>query len=469
MAIRTDADLRELYFTTSGVWPDNVVGDISAADLRAGVLDTYDTINDTITDSVQDSDFSADGLMARNGAGVYYTIPSGNFNTAYDHSQATGNPHSVTPEQIGAIPSGIVSGKGELLVGINANDVGVLASGVDTYVLTADSTEGTGLKWGSPGGITSHAATHTNGVDDIQDATSGQKGLMTTAYATKVDAIEAGAQVNVQSDWDALSTETSGILNKPTVPTVDDTAYNATSWNANTDAATKNAIRDKINAMDTSIGTAITHVSNNGSDHSYIDQDVTTAGSPTFDNLTATKDITANSGVLNSLKLDNINLNGNTISTTGNLLDVQGDIDVTGDLTTAGINWTSRVSAVDNNWYGVTYGDGLFVAIANSGTGNRVMTSPDGINWTSRTSATDNGWLGVTYGNGLFVAVVSTSTGNIVMTSGKKLENTISDNNIHQGDHTFTGDLVMTNLPTSDPLVAGALWNDSGTVKVSAG
>lgn len=25
------------------------------------------------------------------------------------------------------------------------------------------------------------------------------------------------------------------------------------------------------------------------------------------------------------------------------------------------------------------------------------------------------------------------------------------------------------NLPTSDPAVAGALWNDSGTVKVSAG
>ena len=34
----------------------------------------------------------------------------------------------------------------------------------------------------------------------------------------------------------------------------DDTAYNATSWNTNTDAATKNAIRDKIETMDTAIG-----------------------------------------------------------------------------------------------------------------------------------------------------------------------------------------------------------------------
>jgi hypothetical protein len=41
-----------------------------------------------------------------------------------------------------------------------------------------------------------------------------------------------------------------------------------------------------------------------------------------------------------------------------------------------GITWTSRNSAVGNNWISVTYGNGLFVAVAFSGTGNRVMTSP---------------------------------------------------------------------------------------------
>lgn len=35
---------------------------------------------------------------------------------------------------------------------------------------------------------------------------------------------------------------------------------------------------------------------------------------------------------------------------------------------------------------------------------------------------------------------------------------------------TFTGIVVsMANLPTSDPVVAGQLWNDTGTLKVSAG
>ena len=81
------------------------------------------------------------------------------------------------------------------------------------------------------------------------------------------------------------------------------------------------------------------------------------------------------------------------------------------------INWTIRTSAADNDWRSVCYGNGLFVAVATTGAGNRVMTSPDGINWTTRTSVADNTWYSVCYGNGLFVAVATTGTGNRVMTS----------------------------------------------------
>ena len=87
-----------------------------------------------------------------------------------------------------------------------------------------------------------------------------------------------------------------------------------------------------------------------------------------------------------------------------------------------GITWTLRTSAADNDWQSVTYGNGLFVAVAYSGTGNRVMTSPDGITWTLRTSAADNNWRSVTYGNGLFVAVAYSGTGNRVMTSRSIVE-----------------------------------------------
>ena len=41
-----------------------------------------------------------------------------------------------------------------------------------------------------------------------------------------------------------------------------------------------------------------------------------------------------------------------------------------------GRTWTLQQSAADNDWFDITYGNGLFVAVAGSGTGNRVMTAP---------------------------------------------------------------------------------------------
>jgi hypothetical protein len=68
-----------------------------------------------------------------------------------------------------------------------------------------------------------------------------------------------------------------------------------------------------------------------------------------------------------------------------------------------GITWTSRTSAADNNWGGVAYGNGQFVAVSFNGT-DRVMTSPDGITWTARSSSVANAWYGISYGKVLFVA-----------------------------------------------------------------
>lgn len=51
-----------------------------------------------------------------------------------------------------------------------------------------------------------------------------------------------------------------------------------------------------------------------------------------------------------------------------------------------------QLHAADSAWNSVTYGEGLFVAVATGG-GSRVMTSPDGINWTARSAAAANGWL----------------------------------------------------------------------------
>jgi hypothetical protein len=55
------------------------------------------------------------------------------------------------------------------------------------------------------------------------------------------------------------------------------------------------------------------------------------------------------------------------------------------------------------NWQYVTYGNGVFVAVAaNSAI---AATSPDVITWTQRALPASATWRSVTYGNGVFVAV----------------------------------------------------------------
>jgi len=70
----------------------------------------------------------------------------------------------------------------------------------------------------------------------------------TSAEASKLAGIAAGAEVNVNADWNAGSGDAQ-ILNKPTIPTVSDVAYDATTWDNNTDAPTKNAVRDKFESL----------------------------------------------------------------------------------------------------------------------------------------------------------------------------------------------------------------------------
>ena len=69
----------------------------------------------------------------------------------------------------------------------------------------------------------------------------------TSELNTKLAGIAAGAEVNVNADWNASSGDAQ-ILNKPTIPTISDTAYGS-SWNGDLGAASKNAIYDKIETI----------------------------------------------------------------------------------------------------------------------------------------------------------------------------------------------------------------------------
>ena len=85
-----------------------------------------------------------------------------------------------------------------------------------------------------------------------------------------------------------------------------------------------------------------------------------------------------------------------------------------------GVTWTAVAAAEANEWRSVAYGNGVWIAVANSGT-NRVMRSTDdGVNWTAVAATEANIWRTVAYGNGVWIAVASSGT-NRVMRSGEAL------------------------------------------------
>jgi hypothetical protein len=96
------------------------------------------------------------------------------------------------------------------------------------------------------------------------------------------------------------------------------------------------------------------------------------------------------------------------------------------------INWTSQVNPVDNNWTSICYSSNLnlFVAVSNTGTNDRIMTSSDGITWTSRNNPVDNNWTSICYSSelSLFVAVASSGTNDRIMTSSDGINWTTRNN-----------------------------------------
>jgi hypothetical protein len=70
-------------------------------------------------------------------------------------------------------------------------------------------------------------------------------------------------------------------------------------------------------------------------------------------------------------------------------------------------DWTESISGVEWNLRGVTYANGVFVAVGNGG---GILSSADGTNWTSHISGTEENLHNVAYGHSTFVAVGNAGT-----------------------------------------------------------
>ena len=93
-------------------------------------------------------------------------------------------------------------------------------------------------------------------------ATTSADGLMSSTDKTKLNGIETGAQVNVKPDWNAEAGAAAEILNKPSIPTVNNATLSITVGTASAVTFTANASEDKSvtipNAASASGGSAAT-------------------------------------------------------------------------------------------------------------------------------------------------------------------------------------------------------------------
>lgn len=73
---------------------------------------------------------------------------------------------------------------------------------------------------------------------------------------------------------------------------------------------------------------------------------------------------------------------------------------------TDAINWNYTTLPTTINWDSVCYGNGKFVATANSETSTNVgAISTDGITWNPMFFPINGNWVSITYGNGMFVVI----------------------------------------------------------------
>lgn len=110
-----------------------------------------------------------------------------------------------------------------------------------------------------------------------------------------------------------------------------DIAYDATTWNTNTDSATKNAIRDKVETMDTAIALNTAKNTNVSTDLSLGTLTATTIDVNSSDgtNVTLIEADTTNAGILGSDKWDEIVANTLKVTNATHTGDVTGDTTLT--------------------------------------------------------------------------------------------------------------------------------------------
>ena len=212
VAFTTDDVLRtiEISASFSGAGTGDVVGPNAATD---NAIARYDSTTGKL---IQDS-----GITIADGA-------SGTLSGTNTGDQSTFSTIAVAGQS-----NVVADSTGDTLTFVAGSNVTITTDAATDSVTISATGGGGGSAWGGITGTlsdqtdlqtalngkasTTHAASHTNGTDDIQSATASQKGLATAAQITKLDGIEALADVT-----DAANVGSS-IAGATAVTTLDDT------------------------------------------------------------------------------------------------------------------------------------------------------------------------------------------------------------------------------------------------------
>ena len=236
------------------------------------IEDTTDIIKDTHIDWGSGAgQIDADNISDGSTNAMITLTQETNFESAYTHiSVVTGNPHAVTATEVGL----------GSVVNSDTTDADNISDGSTNAIITL--TQETNFETAY-----SHTSVVT-GNPHVVTATDIGLGDVVNADTTDADNISNGtvnAIVNLtqESNWD---THLSSDGTDHTYIDQDVTSGSSPTFGAdNISDGSTNAIITLT--QETNFDAAYTHVSNDGSDHSLIDQDVTSGASPTFgaDNL----------------------------------------------------------------------------------------------------------------------------------------------------------------------------------------
>ena len=252
----------DLVRSTDSSWSSNdtEIASTAAINNRIAGLEWDKTTLDSRIDSRADARITAAATSASSSA-------AGSMSAAdkikLDSIEASADVTDATNvDAAGAVMNSDIDAKGELLVGDGSGDPAALPVGANGYILKADSTTATGLRWA-------------------------------------VDAGAAGGEQNVQADFNETdNTDDAFIKNKPTIPTNNNQLTNGAGYITAT--LTNEQVQDIAGPLvatgGTKTGISVTYDDANGNMDfvvaSQTDENFTTADHAKLDGIEASADVT---------------------------------------------------------------------------------------------------------------------------------------------------------------------------------